>query len=111
MPGTAFEKVSNAHKLQQDKTKVVSDLFHLGHDLLGLDLLSEDFHRPICSWLTENLGHKRRALYSPRFSYKTSLLQAEITQELINNPNLKIAVISHSLDLSLQTVNGVGGYL
>lgn len=108
---SSIAKVQADRALKAEQAQAKTDLFHLATERMGMDLLSEEWHLPICRWFEEQKDHKFVAFFSPRTSYKSTLQVARIVQDLLNNPEEQIMLISHKLTIANELVNEVAHHI
>ncbi len=63
------------------------DLFWLAREILDYDLLTEDFHEPICKWWVGNDEEPFQFLAAPRDHYKTTLQVADTIRHILRDPD------------------------
>ena len=101
--------------LEAVRQKARTDLYFLAKDILSYDLV-EGVHRPVCTFfvakdptrpIDEQDAVKQRLLLDPRGHFKTTLDIADIIQWILCFPNIRILVMTGTLDLAKRMVQEV----
>lgn len=107
MPSPSLAKINAQKRQNKTRFEVAADLQLLGTKYLHFDVLHGEFNRELCQFLDSNRLKKKVLLLAPRFSYKTLSIKARIVQEILNNPDVTIGYIHHTLSKAEQTVDEV----
>lgn len=88
--------------------KMKTDLFFLTKEVLGFKDLSNSLHQAVCDWLWTTRNERRRALIIPRGHYKTTIgTISRAIQHIINDPGVRIPIISGDKKFSVQTSDAI----
>jgi hypothetical protein len=97
-------------KLENKRERSKNDLFFLAR-ALDYNLISKEWHGPICAWKDELVDHRRVAYFAPRKSYKSRLQVVEIVQRILRNPEVTILLVHHKLEFANELVIETGDLL
>lgn len=102
MVAPSRETRSDANDIKKIRAKCQRSIFWTAWYLCGFRKLSVVLHFAMCLWLQRGLesGHRWLLCLVPRGHFKTSLLNiAYCVNVLINDPNKRILIVMHNLDM------------
>jgi len=73
------------------------DLYWGATEILGYDLLTEAFHKPICEWIVAHEDDDFLVLLAARDHYKTTIQAADLVRHIVRDPN-KTHLVLHAVD-------------
>lgn len=103
-------------KRDELRFRAQTDLFFLGRNVLGYDLV-ERVHRPVCDFfvrkdprrsLAEQDSVKERVLLDPRGHFKTTIDACDIIQWIIAFPDIRLSIMSGKQDNAEAMLHEVG---
>lgn len=104
----SLERDMKARKARAEwfRWKCKTDLFWLCKYVLGMDDLSENFHRVLCDWMWATKDTDKRLIMLPRGYFKTSVVtQGDTAQDIVNDPGVRIAAFSGDLNFGQEKVS------
>jgi len=96
--------------INKEKQQYKDNIYFLAKDLLGFNDLTVDFHyRCICKKLNEPRQKNIRLWLVPRGFFKTTILTVSRAIQLqLNNPSIRIAIISAVVANAKSMVSQIG---
>lgn len=106
--GIQEEKALNKKLLQQ---YYKSDFYAFGKDILGWDFY-EPLHKPLCNFVTDNVGRKQLLIELPRGSFKSSAVTVGYSVwKIVNNPNVRILIVNATYEMIKKFVSQIQDHL
>lgn len=90
--GIAAEREIN-RKLK--KQYYLSHFYEFNKEVLGWQDIYEPLHRPLCNFVTDNIGRKQLLIELPRSTFKSSMVTVGYTVwRIVNNPDIRILLVN-----------------
>jgi len=105
MPSAAMLKSFAAYERAEKLEKAKTSLWYLCTEILGYDLFTEEFHKPMLDEMDcERISGASRVLdLWPRGHYKTTVEIGQIIQDILIDPNDTI-LVCHAVDDEVQKI-------
>lgn len=109
-----IEAVESEKKIQKDllRNKYQFDYYGFNKDILGWKDLYEPLHKPLCNFVTDNVGRKQLLIELPRGTFKSSVVTVGYSLfELVNDPNTRILIVNATYELVKKFVSQIQDHL
>lgn len=96
---------------QADRNRVINNLNYLCVNILDYTLMDNPFNKDVASFLVAIDGERNGAIFTPRSTYKSTLLVADIIRALLIDPTQQIFFVHHRLSQAREYVAEVARHI